>query len=94
MGARMEATLTPLGGIEGSFDVVVANIARAGIVELASELVAHVSPDGWLAVGGISPSQCDQVAGFLLPLTEVGRRASGEWATLVLARNSCQESTV
>ncbi len=94
MGARMEATLTPLGGIGGSFDVVVANIARAGIVELASELVAHVSPDGWLAVGGISPSQCDQVAGFLLPLTEVGRRASGEWATLVLARNSCQESTV
>ncbi|MCY3617633.1 MAG: 50S ribosomal protein L11 methyltransferase [Acidimicrobiaceae bacterium] len=87
MGARMEATLTPLSGIEGSFDVVMANIARAGIVELASELVAHVSPDRWLAVGGISPSQCDQVAGFLLPLTEVGRRASGEWATLLLARS-------
>ena len=85
VGDRLEATLAPLSGIEGSFDVVVANIARAGIVELASELVAHVSPDGWLAVGGISPSQCSQVAGFLRPLTEVGRRTSGEWATLVLA---------
>lgn len=86
MGDRVEAMPAPLSEIEGSFDAVVANIARAGIVELASELVAHVSPDGWLAVGGISPSQCDQVAGFLLPLTEVGRRTSGEWATLVLAR--------
>ena len=92
MGDRMEATLAPLSDIEGAFDVVVANIARAGIVELAPELVAHVSPDGWLAVGGISPSQCDQVAGFLRPLAEVRRRTSGEWATLVL--NFCQESTV
>ena len=77
-----------MSDIEGTFDVVVANIARAGIVELAPELVAHVSPDGWLAVGGISPSQCDQVAGFLGPLAEVRlRRTSGEWATLVLARS-------
>ncbi|MYA13395.1 MAG: methyltransferase domain-containing protein, partial [Acidimicrobiaceae bacterium] len=81
-GDRMEARLAPLSDIEGAFDAVVANIARAAIVALAPELVARVSPEGWLAVGGISPSQCDQVAGFLLPLTEVGRRASGEWATL------------
>ena len=86
MDGRMEATLDPLGDIDGTFDVVVANIARAGIVELAPELVSHVSPDGWLAVGGISPSQCSQAVGFLRPLVEVGRRTAGEWATLVLAR--------
>ena len=85
VGARMDATLAPLSEIVGTFDAVVANIARAGIVELAPELVARVSPDGWLAVGGISPSQCSQVAGFLRPLAEVDRRTSGEWATLVLA---------
>ncbi len=82
---RLEATLSPVSGIEGTFDVVVANIARAGIVELAPELVARVSPGGWLAVGGISPSQCTQVAGFLRPLAVVERRTSGEWATLVLS---------
>ena len=86
MARRMEATQAPLGDIEGPFDVVVANIARAGIVELAPELVSHLSLRGSLAVGGISPSQCSQVAGFLRPLSEVGRRTSGEWATLVLAR--------
>ena len=86
MGDRMEATSAPLGDIEGTFDAVVANIARAGVVDLAPELVSHVSPDGWLAVGGISPPQCSQVAGFLRPLVEVGRRTAGEWATVVLAR--------
>ena len=86
MSDRMEATSAPLGDIGGAFDAVVANIARAGIVELAPELVSHVSPDGWLAVGGLSPSQTAQAAGFLQPLVEVGGRASGEWATLVLAR--------
>ena len=85
MDDRLEATLAPLSVIEGVFDVVVANIARAGIVELAPELVSHVSPDGWLAAGGLSPSQRDQVAGFLRPLVEVGCRTSGEWATVVLA---------
>ena len=86
MGARMEATFAPLGGIDGTFDVVVANIARAGIVELASELVSHVSPYGWLAVSGVSPSQCSQVVDFLHPLVEGERRTSGEWSALVLAR--------
>ena len=87
MDRRLEATLAPLGDIDGTFDAVLANIARAGIVELASELVSHVSPHGWLAVGGISPSQCSQVVDFLHPLVEVERRTSGEWSTIVLTRS-------
>lgn len=87
IGERMKAKEAPLSEIEGTFDAVVANIARAGIVELAPELVSHVSPHGWLAVGGVSPPQCEQVAGFLQPLIEVEHRSSGEWATVVLARS-------
>lgn len=83
---RLTVTQAPLGDIDGPFDTVLANVARAGIVELASELVSHVSLAGWLAVGGLSPTQLTQAAGFLQPLVEVGSRASGEWATLVLAR--------
>ena len=88
MGGRLEAMLAPVGQIDGTFDVVLANIARAGIVELASELVSRVSLGGWLAVGGISPSQCSQVVDFLHPLVEVGRRTLGEWSTVVLERAS------
>jgi ribosomal protein L11 methylase PrmA len=71
--------------IDGVFDVVVANVGRAAVVELAPELVRCVSPRGWLAVSGISPPQCSLVVGFLRPLVEVERRTSGEWSAVVLA---------
>ena len=87
VSARMTATREPLAGIDGTFDVVVANIARGGIVELAPELIARLAPGGWLAAGGLSPSQCSQVAGFLRPLVEIERFISGDWATIVAARS-------
>lgn len=71
--------------LAGEFDVVLANIARDGIVALADHLVARTASDGWLAVSGVSPAQCDLVADFLRPLTEVERRENGDWAALVLA---------
>lgn len=67
------------------FDIVLANIAREGIVALADRLVGHTAAGGWLAVSGISPAQCDPVADFLRPLREVDRRENGDWAVLVLA---------
>ena len=84
MAGRVEATLAPLGEIEGPFDVVVANVGRAAVVELAPELIRLVAPGGWLAVSGMSPSHCSLVAGFLGPLVERERRTSGEWAAVVL----------
>jgi ribosomal protein L11 methyltransferase len=87
MDDRVEATLAPLGEIDGVFDVVLANIGRAAVVELAAELVRLVAPGGWLAVSGVSPPQCSLVAGFLRPLVEVERRTSGEWSAVVLAHN-------
>ena len=85
MDGRVEATIAPLGEIEGTFDVVVANVGRAAVVELAPELVRLVAPGGWLAVSGISSSQCALVVGFLGPLVELSRRTSDEWAAVVLA---------
>ncbi len=81
---RVEATLGPLSAVEGTFEVVLANIGRAAVVDLAGQLVARVAPGGWLAVSGFSPSQCSLVAGFLGPLVELERRTSGEWAAMVL----------
>jgi ribosomal protein L11 methyltransferase len=88
MARQVDATRAPLAEIDGSFDVVVANVGRAALVELAPELVARVSPDGWLAVSGFSPSQCSLVAGFLRPLVERERSTSGEWSALVLTHRN------
>jgi ribosomal protein L11 methylase PrmA len=91
MERGVRATVAPLADIPGSFDVVVANIGRAAVVELAPLLVERVAPDGWLGVSGISPAQCDLVSGFLRPLEMIDHRlsgpgSSGEWASVVLAR--------
>jgi ribosomal protein L11 methyltransferase len=82
---RMEATLAPLGEVEGAFDVVVANIGRAGLVEVAPQLIGRLSSRGWLAVSGFSPAQCSHVAALLRPLEVVVRHSCDEWSALVLA---------
>jgi ribosomal protein L11 methyltransferase len=84
MAHRVDATFAPLADLPGGFDVIVANVARAAIVELAPELVRLLAPGGWLAVSGISPAQCTQVAQFLRPLEQLHRRDDGDWSALTL----------
>jgi ribosomal protein L11 methyltransferase len=84
MDQRVEAMLAPLGDLPEPFDVVVANVGRAALVDLAPQLVRLVAPNGWLAVSGFFASQPTQVAEFLRPLVERERHVSGEWAAVVL----------
>src|SRR4051794_14992860 len=88
MESRLDARVAPLSEIQRSFDIVVANVGRGAIVEIAPELIRLVSGTGWLAVSGISASQCEQVVGFLGPLVELERRTSGEWSCVVLGRGA------
>jgi ribosomal protein L11 methyltransferase len=84
-GQRVETKLAPLKDIEGVFDVVLANIGRATLIEVARDLIRLVSPSGWLAVSGIAPSQCSLLAASLRPLEVLERRTCDEWSALVLA---------
>jgi len=86
VGDRVEATDAPLEQLPGPFDVIVANIGRAAVVELAPDLVRLLAPGAWLAVSGFSPSQRELVAGHLDGLAELGHRRAGEWAAVVLTR--------
>ncbi len=89
--AGIDATWAPLGAIEGAFEIVVANIGRAGLVELGPQIVRRVAPSGWLAVSGFSPTQGSQVAAFLSPLEVVEQRVCGEWSALVLTHRRPHE---
>lgn len=84
-GARMEVRGEPLSERDGRFDMVVANIARDGIVALADSLVSATSPGGRLAVSGITPSQCEPVAEFLRPCEVIDRRDIDGWSVLMLS---------
>jgi ribosomal protein L11 methyltransferase len=83
---RVGATVGPVGEVEGRFDVVVANIGRAALVELAPALKARLTPGGWMGVSGISPAQCSLVRAVLAPLQVVEQRTCDEWSAVVLAR--------
>jgi ribosomal protein L11 methyltransferase len=81
---RMEASSAPLETATGTFDIVLANIGRAALVELGPQLAGRVAPGGWLAVAGFSPPQDQTVVAAMRPLQIVERRQSGEWSALVL----------
>jgi ribosomal protein L11 methyltransferase len=58
---RIEASVTPIGTMKETFDVVVANIEARVLVELAPDLAARVRPNGLLILSGILSSQRDDV---------------------------------
>jgi ribosomal protein L11 methyltransferase len=55
----VNASTTPLSGISGSFDIVVANLLAPIIDELAIDLRRVVAPGGVLVVSGLLESQLD-----------------------------------
>lgn len=83
--AQVDAPSGGLAAVEDSFDVIVANIGRAGLVELAPQLSARLAPGGWLAASGFAPSQSTLVGGFFPALAETQRRSDGDWAMVTFS---------
>jgi ribosomal protein L11 methyltransferase len=91
-GHRVKARLAPLNEISGAFDVVLANIGRAALLELAADLRRLLSPGGWIGLSGIAPTQCSVVAAAMRPLEVVEHRTCDEWSALVLLRRLAEHS--
>jgi ribosomal protein L11 methyltransferase len=72
---------------DDTYELVLANLVAAVLVELAPRLAAHLAPDGTLIAGGIIAPRGDEVVGALsaagLEVRE--RRDDGEWLSLRLA---------
>ena len=49
------------GDIEGAFDVVIANILAAPLVEFADSITARLASHGMLALSGVLCEQADEV---------------------------------
>ncbi len=84
VAALVAVSGAPLVAVDGRFDVVVANIGAAVLVDLAPLLAARLAPRGWLVLSGLLEERWRAVVAPLdqLELVEV-RRADG-WATPVL----------
>lgn len=75
--------------VEGSFDVVLANLTADVILALDASLVERTRADGTLVLSGVLDTQADEVvASFVdLGLELLDCRSAGEWVSLALRRS-------
>lgn len=81
---RVVASTTPLAEIDGSFDVVVANLLAPPLLELADDLARVVSPSGALAISGVLDGAHDHVLAALAPMRPVKTLTRDRWAAILL----------
>ena len=89
-GAEVDVVGLPLERVEGTFDLVVANILANTLVELAPPIAAKLAPGGVVLLSGILRDQEAEVrrayrALGLEPLPS-GDRREGDWSLLALER--------
>ena len=82
----IEVDSVPVDRIEGTYDVVVANILAPVIMAAAAELTRLIGPDGTLIVSGILADAHEHVVAALAPLQVVDTATQDGWAAVVLRR--------
>ncbi|MDR2443514.1 MAG: 50S ribosomal protein L11 methyltransferase [Deltaproteobacteria bacterium] len=90
---RLEAQIGNLSDIDGLFDLIMANLTRNTLLELAVQIAAKSNDHGKLIISGILADQApDVIKGFqnqgFSPIRHLGRE---EWSALLLVKGR-QES--
>ena len=78
-------TISPEDGVEGGFDLVVANLYTKVILSIAPTLVAQLAPKGTLIISGILTDRVGEVEQTLeaVGCTFLRMDREGDWAVLV-----------
>lgn len=84
----VEASTTPLGGIEGQFDIVLANILAPALVAMAPDLRRVTADDGRLVISGVLAGGYDHVVAALSPMRVIASRDVEGWSAVTLAHRS------
>ncbi|HEY9562672.1 MAG TPA: 50S ribosomal protein L11 methyltransferase [Nocardioides sp.] len=84
VSARVRAGATPVHEIDGTFDVLLANIGGRVVRELHDDLVARARPGGLVVLAGFLDEQVEGVALAYASCNEVDRRSEDGWTVLTL----------
>ncbi len=87
LGDRIEASVGALPSIAGDrYELVLANLVAAVLVDIAARLAAHLEPDGTLLASGIIEPRAAEVQDAMRDagLHIVERRVDREWVSLRL----------
>ena len=85
---RLEASERPVEAIEGTFELVLANIQNAILVPMARALIAKVAPGGALVLSGLLASEEDEIRAAFGALSFAGKRSDKDWIALAFERPS------
>ncbi|MBO6935116.1 MAG: 50S ribosomal protein L11 methyltransferase [Deltaproteobacteria bacterium] len=84
---RLGASTDPIESVEGTYDLVLANIQAPILIGMAAELAKRVAEGGTLVMSGILEGQEQEVAAALtaeLPGTEATITADGGWRAVTI----------
>jgi ribosomal protein L11 methyltransferase len=81
---RVHASTMPLAEVEGTFDVVVANLLAPALLTLADDLIQVLAPEGALVISGLLTERHEHVVAALAPLRPVERRTKEGWTAITL----------
>ncbi len=80
----VSVTAASVNDVQGSFDLVVANISAAVLTEMARDVISLVAPHGMLVLAGMLEDQAPAVVAAYRPFKPVGFAADEGWAALIL----------
>ncbi len=81
---RVHASTTPIEAIEGTYDLVVANIQKSALVPMAPLLIAKTSDA--LVLSGLLVHEEQEVRAAYAALPLIRRRVQGDWLALRFAK--------
>jgi ribosomal protein L11 methyltransferase len=84
VGDRVSVSTLPLESVDGSFDLVMANILAPALIELAPHLRRVLAPGGALIVSGILADNHQHVLRALAPLRAVRSAVLDVWTAVEL----------
>ena len=87
MSGRARVDSTPLDRVEGTFDLVLANLLLPVMEELGPSWSPGVAPGGAIVVGGLLEHQLDRAVAALGVLVGAALHRDGEWVAAVLRRD-------
>ncbi len=83
-GARVEVARARADEVDGTYDLVLANIGAEVLIEHAPTLAARAAAGGHLVLAGLLADRADDVRAAYGACVEVERRVEDGWAALVL----------
>lgn len=83
---RVSVSTTPLGEMDGTYDVVVANILAPTLIDLAVDLQRSLAAAGTLIISGILAARHQHVLDALAPLQVTASSELDGWTAITLTR--------